>query len=463
MGSLPEVPELTHLERIGPKGYLRYVFPFQLDDGYDIDHVSRVLKSGFDAAKSRLPAMDCEAVPDEHCKQAGVLRLKRIPSGQVEPIVVKDLRGQGRFPMTYAELKSKSFPVAAFEGDDICRRSVWTVAGERLPVSLVQANFIDGGLVLSWCILHLAGDGTSFFTWSQIWAEECRRAQGLEIAEPVELSEEMFADRTRFMGPSGHTAGRLEDHPEYIVLPFTPKSPPPKMLSNAHRGQVFYFSPSSLAALKAEATPSNASDASISWISTNDALSALLWRTVMAIQNPVESLGEADPVSSFAIAIDGRLRTDPPVHPRTMGCFLGYVAVEMPIRKMLTCELPEIALEIRRSISRADENWTDDIVTLADGLEDVDRLVVKAFTDVPGFNCVQTSWINFKLYDLNWGKALGDRIQAVRSPGVGVINGLQVILPALPDGGIEVLVGVEKTCLEKLLVEPLWNKFALAR
>jgi len=121
--------------------------------------------------------------------------------------------------MTYAELKSKSFPVAAFEGDEICRRSVWTVAGERLPVSLVQANFIDGGLVLSWCILHLAGDGTSFFTWSQIWAEECRRAQGLEIAEPVELAEEMFADRTRFMGPSGHTAGRLEDHPEYIVLP----------------------------------------------------------------------------------------------------------------------------------------------------------------------------------------------------------------------------------------------------
>lgn len=235
------------------------------------------------------------------------------------------------------------------------------------------------------------------------------------------------------------------------------------MLSNAHHGQVFYFSPSALAALKAEATPSKASDASNSWISTNDALSALLWRTVMAIQNPVASLGEADPVSSFAIAIDGRLRTDPPVHPRTMGCFLEYVAVKMPIRKMLTCELAEIALEIRRSISRADKNWTDDIVALVDGLEDVDRLVVKAFTDVPGFNCVQTSWINFKLYDLDWGKALGDRIQAVRSPSVGVINGLQVILPALPDGGIEVLVGVEQTCLKKLLVEPLWNKFAIAR
>lgn len=235
------------------------------------------------------------------------------------------------------------------------------------------------------------------------------------------------------------------------------------MRSNAHRGQVFYFSPSALAALKSEASPNATSDASKSWISTNDALSALLWRTVMAIQNPVETLGEADPVSSFAIAIDGRLRTDPPVHPRTMGCFLEYVAVEMPIRKMLTCELAEIALEIRRSISKADKNWTDDIVTLVDRLEDVDRLVVKAFTDVPGFNCVQSSWITFKLYELDWGKALGDRIQAVRSPSVGVINGLQVILPALPDGGLEVLVGVEQTCLEKLLVEPLWNKFAVAR
>lgn len=387
--------------------------------------------------------------------------------------------------MTYAELKSRSFPVAAFEGDEICRRSVWIATGERLPVSLVQANFIEGGLILSWCILHMSGDGNSFFTWSQIWAEECRRAQGFEIIDPVELPEEMFADRARFMSPSGRTSGRLEDHPEYIVLPcefleeppsvgrpsityasnceVTPQSAPPKMLSDAHRGQVFYFSPSALAALKTEAAPKDASDASDSWISTNDALSALLWRTVMAIQNPVESLGEADPVFSFAIAIDGRPRTDPPVHPRTMGCFLEYVAVEMPIRKMLTCELAEIAVEIRRAISRADKDWTDDIVTLVDGLEDVDRLVVKAFTDVPGFNCVQTSWINFKLYDLDWGQALGNRIRAVRSPSVGVINGLQVILPALPDGGIEVLVGVEQSCLEKLLVEPLWNKFATAR
>ena len=77
-------------------------------------------------------------------------------------------------------------------------------------------------------------------------------------------------------------------------------------------------------------------------------------------------------------------------------------------------------------------------------LEDVDRLVPTAFLDIPGFNCVQTSWVGFELYRLDWGPLLGGKIEAVRAPHVGVINGLQVILPPLPDGGIEDLVGVGK-------------------
>lgn len=246
----------------------------------------------------------------------------------------------------------------------------------------------------------------------------------------------------------------------------TPQGAPPKMLSNTHRGQVFHFSREALDALKAEAAPSNAtnpSPADPAYISTNDALSALLWRTVMAVQNPVESLGAAaDPVSAFALAIDGRSRTNPPVHPRTQGCFLEYVGVELPIRGMLAGRLADVALGIRKSVARACREWTDDVVALVDGLEDVDRIVPKAFTDVPGYNCVQTSWVEFRIYDVSWGKALGEKVHAVRSPEVGVINGCQVTFPASVQGGLEVLVGVEENCLEKLMHDPLWNRFATA-
>lgn len=61
---------------------------------------------------------------------------------------------------------------------------------------------------------------------------------------------------------------------------------------------------------------------------------------------------------------------------------------------------------------------------------------------------------------MSWGKALGDKVQAVRSPEVGVINGLQITLPSPEKGGLEVIIGVEDKCLPKLLHDPLWNKYA---
>ncbi|PSR82754.1 transferase family-domain-containing protein [Coniella lustricola] len=455
----------THLERIGPKGWLRYVFPFQLEEEYNIDEISRIFKDGFDSAKKRLPAMGCEAVPAPELSQIGVLKLQQIPEGDIEAITVNDLRAEGAFPMSFSELKSKRFPVSALEATKICPRSVWPVAGDRLPVSQVKLNFIQGGVIMGWNLFHQFGDSVTYYTWSQVWAEECRRAQGEHIDNPIHLPDEIFAHRAQLKKPSGLNAGRVEDHPEYLVLPFTPQGAPPKMLSTSHRGQVFYFSPEALAALKKEASPSNATDpqpTDTKYISTNDALSALLWRTIMAAQNPPESLGDTDPVSTFAIAIDGRLRTDPPVHPQTQGCFLEYVGVEMPIHEMHLGNLADVAIKIRASVAKADKNLTDDVVSLVDGLQNVDRIIPKAFTDVPGFNCVQTSWVKFKVYDISWGRALGGKISAVRSPEVGVINGCQVILPAPPHGGLEVIVGLEETSLDHLRHNELWNRFAEA-
>ncbi|KAH6983593.1 hypothetical protein BKA56DRAFT_615561 [Ilyonectria sp. MPI-CAGE-AT-0026] len=116
-------------------------------------------------------------------------------------------------------------------------------------------------------------------------------------------------------------------------------------MSPDHHGQVFYFSPESLEALKAEASPNNTSKISDqSWVSTNDALSTLLWRTVMAVQNPFETL-EEDPVSAFNITIDGQLWTDPPVHLDTLCCNLEYIAVSAHIRQILgSAELAVLAL-----------------------------------------------------------------------------------------------------------------------
>lgn len=56
---MEKVWQLTHLERIGPKGWLRYVFPFQLDDNYNLDEVTRILRDGYEVTCQRLPPIGC--------------------------------------------------------------------------------------------------------------------------------------------------------------------------------------------------------------------------------------------------------------------------------------------------------------------------------------------------------------------------------------------------------------------
>ncbi|KAJ5563931.1 Transferase [Penicillium frequentans] len=453
------LPQLTALERIGPKGYLRYIFPFQLENDYDITEVTRVLQAGYDALCAKLPEVACEAVPDTESKQAGVLKYAKRDDGE-KAFITKDLRDS--YVSTYAELKERHFPVSSFDADTFCCRDIWPQPGERLPIAQVQANFIRGGLILNWSILHLAGDGTSFCVWTKIWAEGCRRAQG-DHTSPVDLPEAIWKDREQVMKPSGRNQGRLEDHPEFTLLPFTPPGMPPKMTSTNHRGQIYYFSPESLAALKADASPANATQPTDQkWISTNDALSALLWRTVMAVQHPIEEL-QGEPVSVFNIALDGRQRTSPRVHPSTLGCFLEWFAPSVSIREMLSSlNIADLAVLIRKTLNRVDDHFTDDLVTLVDSINDIDRLVATAFLDVPGKNCCQSSWLGFELYGIEWGPILGNKIEAVRLPHVGVINGAQLVLPQLPNGGMEVLVGVESNCLDKLLNDPLFNKYGVA-
>ncbi|KAJ5321909.1 uncharacterized protein N7506_011039 [Penicillium brevicompactum] len=396
MGSIAEpqgIPSLTAFERIGPKGWVRYVFPFQLADEYDIPQVTDVISRGFDAVKQQFPEAACEAVPDSSSKQKGVLKLQSLEEDDIESVVIKDLRHPHDFPLTYQELKAKSFPVSAFDADILCRGPVWATPGDRIPISLIQANFIRGGLILTWNIFHMIGDGTSFYLWTK----------------------------------------------------------------------VFYLSPEALKTLKADASPDSATELSDQkWISTNDAVSALLWRTVMAVQSPLESL-DGNPVSNFGISINARQRMTPRIHPHTSGCFLGWVSVKAPIREIISSfNLADLAILVRKAVLRADDKFGDDVVTLVDSLDDVNRLVPTAFLDVPGFNCVQSSWGGFDLHSLEWGQVLGNKIDAVRSPSVGLINGAQIILPVLPDGGMEVLMGVEETCLERLLNDPLLGKYAIA-
>lgn len=125
--------------------------------------------------------------------------------------------------------------------------------------------------------------------------------------------------------------------------------------------------------------------------------------------------------------------------------------------------LADLATIVHRAVSKADGQYADDVMTLIDSLDDTRRLRITASIDNPENNCAHTSWASFPLYSLDWGSKLGRNMTAVRMPGNGPLEGKQIILPLLPNGGMEVLVGVDASLLDKLLNEPVLSRFAVAR
>ncbi|KAK2730289.1 enoyl- hydratase isomerase family [Colletotrichum kahawae] len=474
MGSVPDVhllsgvPRLTPLEQISPRGWVRYLFPFQLPQDYDPRAITNIFRRSLQATKERFPTLACEAVPDPDARQANALKLQKITDHEIEPVIINDLRHSETFTASFEELKAKHFPVSSFSAEVFTRCPIWPAPGQRIPITIVQANFIRGGLILNWNLFHLVGDGQAFYNWIRVWAEETRRAQNLEIVNPVRYSDRIYTDRQIAQDspqtlPKGK-AGRLEDHPEYTIVTDPATQLAKIATTDGHVGQIFYLSKDSLERLKQDAQPKTNDG---SFVSTNDALSALIWRSIMAAQFDVAQLDGSEN-SVYNIAIDGRGRSQPSIHPEAMGSFLGFIQAELPIKRILeTDNIAALSLLIRKAIIAMDKDFSgsfiNDVVQLVNNQNDLGALIPTSFLDVPGQNCAQTSWEKFKMYDLDWGHALGGKIAAIRSPSCGILNGMQIMYPQHPDGGREMLVGIYEDCLEKLCNDPIWARYAERR
>ncbi|KAF5678684.1 trichothecene 3-o-acetyltransferase [Fusarium heterosporum] len=462
-------PPTLPTEKIGPMGYVRTLLHFELPDGYDGEKLAKIFKQAYTAFKERTPIAGCEIVPAPTYAEDGELQLRYYGDELEHDFAVKDLRDQ-EFP-SYAELKSRGFPSSALKPDLVCQRGQggeWPTAGQRLPNTLMQVNLVNGGLILNMLFFHAYIDGATIYKFTEIISEEVRRAQGLAITNPVEIPVE---DRAKLVKASGGFSGAAEDHPEYLELPFTPQAPPPKLSSPIAHGHVFYFSPEKLQALKELAAPSNAklfkgTDKVPSFISTTDALTALIWRCTMLAQHKnSESEDRPKGTSMIGLALDCRRRTNQTVHPYTIGNILGFAPAVLDIESVLQEEevsLADIALIVRGAINKSNEGYLDSVAAMVERAENPYRFVPTFFLDMPGAHGLVSSWREFSFYDLQWGPLLGDKTQAIRFPSTGVTHCMQILLPSRPEAGpgIEAYVNTENNAMERLLNDPLWTEFA---
>lgn len=477
MSVTDKAPTLLAPEQVGPKGWIRDMICLELTADYDAHHIASVLTMAWASFKERTPMVGVEAVPmSADVKPAGMLKLQPYGEGEVVDFVVKDHRSDPDLP-SFAQLKAQGFPNAAMDNEKLCLRGrggEWPNFGvDRLATNMMQANLIKGGLLLNHLCFHAFADGTAMWKLMELFAEDVRRAQGLAIEQPAEVP---IADRSKLLRSTGERicANFAEEHKEFVHIPFTPEGLPEGLTKARHHAHVFRFTPEAIRALKEECAAPNVRllkdqipvDQLPAFVSTNDVLTALLWRSIQRAEQSDHATVNAEKPSVVQVSLDTRRRAHVPIHRHTLGNIVGYAAAILPLPQVLSTEtasLADLAVLVRKAVDKCDKSYYDELAHYVENMDDVNRLAGTAFLDMPGANVLQSNWSEFDYYGMEWGPAFGDHIKAVRFPAGGVCAGFQIIMPSPPDapkGTVEVLVDVSDEAWSRMLTDETWTRFA---
>jgi hypothetical protein len=446
--------ELSYLEQANPRGYTRPMFLFSAVKGVDQMEVVEIFRKALEPTLKAIPSLACELVPVEDGKTpTGRVALNH---GDFGSLIVSDVRGTG---LSYGELRQQKFPQSRLDPNVLCARGVFPQPGEKQPAWVPQLNIIDGGFILTLHNHHTIYDAQAINEILRIWAQNCRHVQNEAVSACNSLPVEQF-ERSAHINTRESTAdiGNPDKHPEFIVAPFT-LSWPETAFRNTHRQRIYRLSPKALAELKNDCT-----ETGDSWISTNDAATALMWRSIIRAQADLETLPE-DAMSHHIVVVDLRLRSNPPLSKHYPGCPMNYARPGINLRELCNAtSLAPLARAIRDQVDTRTPAYTESLVTLLNNIPGFGHFAWTSFPSLLTTDCMTSTWYKLDILDLDFGPAVG-QIERVRFPTGGLFNGLSMIYPQITRGapeelGMEIAVGMEKQHFEKLDKDPVWCRYA---
>lgn len=373
-----------------------------------------------------------------------------------------DTSSQSPWQLSYDELKVAHFPISALDAGKLSPVE-FVPTSPKPPIMVVQANFINGGLLLTTSIHHSASDAIGFAKVLKVWAKHTKRGRPAGGITSPTTPDWGAMDRSVLM--KGHPEADVKDFPgfrvrdgsEVTALQRIGASPacPPKEHS------LFYFSPSHLAELKLAASSQNPTEP---WVSTNDALCAHLWRHI----SRARGLGSAGsgyhgslPVQC-TFAVQGRRRLLPPLPENFLGnaATLGPATLDIDTLTSPSSPLYKVASRLRSEITRIDSAHIRGVVGMIDSVSDLGNLEIAVF-DYPQRDLTMSSWSDLGLLQVDWGQGIGrpEYLRITEQLSTGAI-GAAAIFPRLLDGGLEVLIGVEVDTMKRLKADEEFLKFA---
>ncbi|OCL09698.1 hypothetical protein AOQ84DRAFT_15204 [Glonium stellatum] len=436
--------DLSALDACHPVHYSRRLLIFRCTSSVQRDAQLAAVKTGLQALVLRCPILGGIVVPlppDEASNSQEDWRTI-VPDRGIE-LIVRDLQTA---VASFEELEAAEFPALQLPYDLLM--PIPQDIGNDRPFAACKLQFsaINGGTILTFAMSHCVADGTGTNELMRVLSEETRFAQEhssegvVNEVRSMSVTTSMGLDRSVICNMMSEVPFHIEDHPAYRWKASPPANTPslgralarhPFEATSPEIPVLLRISAASLAQLKADATMPNAPP-----ISTHDALSALVWRTILLIRSRRSASAQELPAStigSIFMPMDARRHLNIP--PSYVGNVVYQLTAALDLGTLFSLSgLQHAASAVRRAITSVNSALVSSYVAMAN-----ERWVDWQFTTTASTTGVAmgTDWTSGKLYSEGWGEAFGPLVR-YRYPGE-VFN---CIMPKLPDGGAELLVSV---------------------
>lgn len=446
MGSLPML-----------KRYIVLCLCFRLPETYSTKEIEGALTDGLERLAKAFPFLAGQVVMEGR-RQGCSGRPKIVPFDERISLHMNDLRQSNPGLSSLSEMSAAKYPFRFFDPAAILPpiASSWPEDpndfSQIAPVLILQANFVHGGLLLTFSCNHMTADMTGLGMIISLFAKACRLERFTE--DEIEHGNQPRGNVVPLLGDGYEPSNELEDamvnprRMEEKNNPVDSKTLPTPTAGPKAVWAYFNITSSNLSRLKVAASHQNL----VPYITTDDAVGALCWQALSRIR--ADRLG-THATSTFARPISARkyLGLSP--------IYLGHMVDVVYESSVDVYERPlgDVAGRLRRLLQR-DEKITYHVrafATMLDRLDDKSQLVNGAKLDLDR-DVIFSSHANVGCCQKSFGSVLGVP-EAARRPRMGAAPSLLYLMPKDKKGNMTVAMCLREDDLMALRMDEAFRDF----
>lgn len=473
--AIEHVIKLSSIDHCMPRAYIRVCLAFRLPHPDSakaaLDGLASFLKATVNAAP--FLAGYVHPSPGEGDDAIGRVEIRFTRDNVVNfPTMQERHYTNEEMPWTYDKLSSLGLPPSAIRPDLVSALPENT-DDDRAPVFRVQANLLEGGLIVSVYLHHCVTDGSGLglLVSGAILNSAHNHERSNGTTDSVMTNgrggendlDAIACIETRSRSKLSHSRG-YDTERQYSHNTPVPGDIASRTASSTGRGCVFAIPHAKMKDFKSlimKFLPKDDNNVT-PFVTDHDVLHALLWHHLTQARR--HSVNHARVNSStLLIPVNIRGRMTPPLPPSYFGSAVDFASVRQTITHLSTSTPSSYALTalaIRHAVAAVQDPYVRATINLSNTpFIDVRDLLAANINRATGADMYITSWLGLQLYekgDLGMGLGMPDWVRKPWSRDPGAC----IILPQDPRKDVlEVVVQMVAADMERLLQDEMFMDF----